>query len=136
VALKVKWEGGMKFVGENERGNKVTMEPGPRYGGSGENPTPMDLVAMALGGCTSIDVILIMQKMRATLTRFEIEIETKRRQEPPEYYDEINLTYILSGSGVTQENAARAVQLSNEKYCSVGAMLREKAKITYTVRVE
>jgi putative redox protein len=123
------------FVGETDTGVKVTMEPGPKYGGSGRNPTPMDLVAMALGGCTGIDILLVMQKMRAKLTRLEIDVETRRREEPPSYFEEIRLTYIASGDGVTEENLKRAASLSHDKYCSVGAMLKEKAKITYDTKV-
>jgi putative redox protein len=121
--------------GRLDGGVKVTMEPGPKYGGSGRNPTPMDLVAMALGGCTGIDILLVMQKMRAKLTRLEIDVETRRREEPPSYFEEIRLTYIASGDGVTEENLKRAASLSHDKYCSVGAMLKEKAKITYDTKV-
>jgi putative redox protein len=135
MPITVTWVGGVKLVGETDRGNKVTMETGPKYGGSGENPTPMELVAMALGGCTGLDIVLMMKKMRVDLKRLEITIETKRRAEPPEYFEEINLTYTMAGDGLTQENATRAVSLSNEKYCSVGAVLREKAKITYAIKL-
>lgn len=123
------------FVGETDSGVKVRMEPGPKYGGSGRNPTPMELVAMAHGGCTGIDILLIMQKMRANLTRLDIDVETKRRDEPPSYFEEIRLTYTASGEGVTEENLKRAAALSHEKYCSVGAMLEGKAKITYDIKV-
>ncbi|HVP57371.1 MAG TPA: OsmC family protein [bacterium] len=135
MAIKVTWESGMKFVGENERGNRVTMETGLKYGGSGQYPTPMEIVAMALGGCTGLDVVSILKKMRVDLKRLEIEVETKRHAEPPEYFEEINLVFTISGEGLTQENANRAVSLSSEKYCSVGAMLREKAKITHSIKV-
>jgi putative redox protein len=135
VPIKVKWEGGLKFVGQNESGVRVIMEPGPKYGGSGQFPTPMELVAMAHGGCTGLDIAMILAKMRAKLTRLEIDVETKRREEPPAYFEEINLVYTVSGEGVTEENALKAAQLSHEKYCSVGAMLGAKAKITYEVRV-
>jgi putative redox protein len=135
VAIKVRWEGGSTFVGETDGGSKVTMEPGPKYGGSGRNPTPMELVAIAHGGCTGIDIILIMQKMRVSLTKLEIDVETKRREEPPTYYEEIKLTYTASGEGVTEDNLRKAVELSHEKYCSVGAMLEEKAKISYDIKI-
>jgi putative redox protein len=135
MPIKVTWEGGVRLVGENERGNKLVMETGSKYGGSGQYPTPMEMVAMALGGCTGLDVVLMMKKMRVELKRLEIDIETRRRAEPPEYFEEISLTYTMAGDGLTEENATRAVSLSNEKYCSVGAMLREKAKITYAVKI-
>ena len=136
MPITVTWDGGVRFVGSNDRGNTVVMEPGPKYEGSGQNPTPMEIVAMALGGCTGIDIAMMMKKMRVALKRLEIQIETKRRTEPPEYFEEIHLTYTMAGDGLTEENAKRAVSLSNDKYCSVGAMLGARAKITYSVRVE
>lgn len=135
VAIKVKWEGGHKFVGETETGARVTMEPGPKHGGSGQHPTPMEMVAMAHGGCTGIDIVMILEKMRVKIASLEVGVETKRREEPPEYYEEINLTYTVSGEGATEENVRRAADLSHEKYCSVGAMLESTAKISYEVKV-
>jgi putative redox protein len=135
VAIKVKWEGGRKFVGETSTGARVTMEPGPKYGGSGRHPTPMEMVAMAHGGCTGLDIVMILEKMRAKITRLEIEVETKRHEEPPNYFEEIKLTYTVSGEGVTEENVKRAADLSHEKYCSVGAMLKDKAKISYEIKI-
>jgi putative redox protein len=135
VAIKVRWEGGHRFVGETETGVRVTMEPGPKYGGSGKNPTPMEMVAMAHGGCTGLDVVMILEKMRVKVARLEIDVETKRREEPPNYFEEIKLTYTVSGEGVTEENVRRAASLSHEKYCSVGAMLAGKAKISYEIKI-
>jgi putative redox protein len=135
MPIKVTWQGGVKLVGETEGGVRVTMESGPKYGGSGQYPTPMEMVAMALGGCTGLDIVAMMKKMRVDLKRLEIDVETKRRTEPPEYFEEISLTYTMAGEGLTSENADRAVSLSNEKYCSVGAMLREKAKVTYAIKI-
>ena len=135
MAVKVVWESPMRFVGANEQGSKITMEPGPKYGGSGQNPTPLEAVAMALGACTGIDMVLMLEKMRTPLTKMEIEVDTKRRQEPPAYYEEMKLTYVLSGEGVTDANARRAADLSHEKYCAVGAMLQGKAKITYAIKI-
>jgi putative redox protein len=135
VAIKVVWEGGTKFTGQSGTSAKVTVEAGPKYGGSGQYPTPMELVAMAHGACTGIDIILILQKMRVALKTLDIEVETKRRAEPPTYYEEIKLLYTISGEGVTEDNARRAVELSHEKYCSVGAMLEDKAKISYEIKV-
>lgn len=135
MAIKVKWEGGRRFVGETGTGARVTMEPGPKYGGSGQHPTPMELVAMAHGGCTGIDIVMILEKMRNKVTRLEIDVETKRREEPPTYYEEIKLIYTISGEGLSEESVTRAADLSHEKYCSVGAMLEDKAKITYEIRI-
>lgn len=134
--MKVKWDGDMRFIAENENGASLTMETGMAYGGSGKYPTPMDLLVMALGGCGGMDVVSILEKMRVTVKRLEIDIETKRRTEPPRYFEEIHVAYTVSGDGLTGDKAKRAAELSTEKYCSVGVMLREKAKITFEVKVE
>ncbi len=136
MPILVEWSGDMKFIGKTEQGATVTMEPGKAYGGSGGNPTPMELVAIALGGCTGMDIVSILKKMRVNLRKLAIEIKVKRREEEPRYYESIHLTYIVSGENLTEEKVRRATDLSNQKYCSVGIMLRDKARITYDVRIE
>jgi putative redox protein len=136
VGVRLFWDGDMRFVAENETGAKVMVDTGPAFGGSGKFATPMELLAMALGGCTGIDMVLILKKMRVNLKELRIEIETKRRQKEPRYYEEIHMTYLLSGDGLTEEQAERAAHLSNEKYCSVGIMLEDKAKISYSIKIE
>jgi putative redox protein len=135
MALIVKWDGGVRFVGENEDGSKATMEPGPAFGGSRKYPTPMELLVMALGGCTGMDVLFILKKMRVDLKKLEVSIETSRREKTPRYYENIKMTYVVSGDGITEDKVRRAVQLSNERYCSIGVMLQDKAKIEYDVVV-
>jgi len=134
--MKIKWDGEMRFTAENENGASVTMETGMAYGGSGKHPTPMDLLVMALGGCGGMDIVSILEKMRVTVKRMEIDIQTKRRTEVPNYFEEMHILYTISGDGLTEDKARRAADLSAEKYCSVSVMLREKAKITYDVKVE
>lgn len=136
MSVRLKWNGEMRFVAENETGAKVTVDTGPAYGGSGKYPTPMQMVAMALGGCTGMDIVSILKKMRVDLKTFEIEMALTRRQEHPKYYEEIKMTYVLSGDNLTEDKVRKAADLSNEKYCSVGIMLKDKAKITYDIRIE
>lgn len=136
MSILVEWDGDMRVIGKTEEGATVSMEPGRAYGGSGRNPTPMELVAIALGGCTCMDVVSILKKMRCDLTKLVIEVKVKRREQEPRYYESIHLTFIVSGKNITEEQVRRAVDLSNQKYCSVGIMLGEKAEITYDVRLE
>lgn len=136
MGVRLTWDGDMRFVAENETGAKVMVDTGTAFGGSGKYPTPMELLTIALGGCTGIDMVLILKKMRVDLKDLRIEIETKRRQKEPRYYEEIHMTYLLSGDGLTREQAERAARLSNEKYCSVGIMLEDKAKISYSIKIE
>jgi putative redox protein len=136
VKMNVNWDGDLRFVGESERGAKVTVEPGPAYGGSGRFQTPMELLLAGLGSCAGMDLMLILQKMRMEVSRVTIEIEGRRRAEEPQYYEAIKIMYRISGEGLNQDKVKRAAQLATEKYCSVGIMLREKADITYEVRIE
>jgi putative redox protein len=133
--MKIKWDGEMRFTAENENGASVTMETGVAYGGSGKYPTPMDMLVMGLGGCGGMDMVSILEKMRVTVKSLEVDIQTKRRTEPPTYFEEMHILYTVSGDGLTEDNARRAAELSSEKYCSVSIMLREKARITYDVKV-
>jgi putative redox protein len=136
MRIGLTWDGDERFIAENEMGVKVKMDTGIAYGGSGKDPTPMELVAMALGGCTGMDMAGILKKMRVDLKRFDIDMELTRRKEVPTYFEAIKIVYTISGEGLTQDKAQRAADLSNQKYCSVGVMLRDKAQITYEVKVE
>jgi len=135
MAMKIKWDGEMRFIAENENGASVTMDTGMAYGGSGKHPTPMDLLVMALGGCGGMDIVSILEKMRVTVKSLDVEIQTKRRTEVPKYFEEMHILYTVSGEGLTEDKARRAAELSAEKYCTVNVMLREKAKITFDVKV-
>ena len=136
MKLNLKWDGEMRFVAANQNGVKVTLDTGTAYGGSGKYPTPMELLAIALGGCSAMDMVAILTKMRVELTKMDVEMELVRREEHPRYFEEIKMTYVIAGDGVTEDKARKAAELSNEKYCSVGIMLREKAKITWDIRIE
>jgi putative redox protein len=125
----------MRFTATNDNGASVTMDTGMAYGGSGKYPTPMDMLVMGLGGCGGMDIVSILEKMRVEIKSLEVEIKTKRRTEPPTYFEEMHILYTISGEGLTEDKARRAAMLSSEKYCSVSIMLREKAKITYDVKV-
>jgi len=135
MAMRIKWDGEMRFIAENENGASVIMDTGMAYGGSGKHPTPMDLLVMALGGCGGMDIVSILEKMRVTVKSLEVDIQTKRRTEVPKYFEEMHILYTVSGEGLTEDKARRAADLSAEKYCTVNVMLREKAKITFDVKV-
>ena len=135
MGVRLKWDGDMRFVAETESGASVTVETGIAYGGSGKYPTPMELLAVALGGCMGMDMTSILNKMRVGLKRLDIDIETKRRTEHPTYYEEMKIICTVSGDEVTEDKVRKAADLSIDKYCSVGAMLKEKAKIEYEIKI-
>ena len=135
MGVRLKWDGDMRFVAETESGAGVTVETGIAYGGSGKYPTPMELLAVALGGCMGMDMTSILNKMRVGLKRLDIDIETKRRTEHPTYYEEMKIICTVSGDEVTEDKVRKAADLSIDKYCSVGAMLKEKAKVEYEIKI-
>jgi putative redox protein len=101
---------------------------------SGAGPTPMGLLLMAFGGCTGMDVVSILEKMRIEIEGLEIDVKGERSEEHPKTYRSIELVYRISGE-VDEEKAKRAVELSMEKYCSVSAMLKKSAEVNYRVEI-
>jgi putative redox protein len=136
VEVKVTWAGEMKFTAESETGASITLETGVKYGGSGKNPTPMEAVAMALASCSGMDMVMILEKMRVNLKKLKILVDARRRDGEPAYFEDIKMTIVVSGEGLTKEQADKAASLSVDKYCSVGVMLKDKATITFETKVE
>ena len=123
----VKWVGGEKFLATVPSGNAVQFDAGSTHAGG---PGPMELLLGALGACTSVDVHLILEKKRQKLTSLEVSVSGERAKEPPEVWTKIEIVYRLSGT--LEEKAVRdAIELSQNKYCSVAAMLGKTAKISY-----
>ena len=132
---RVRWTVGMRFDGSAESGGAMTMDARPEHGGEGAGPSPMETVLLALGGCTGMDVISILVKMRAPLAGLEIAISADRADEHPRVFTRIALEYVFVGDGLRPEQVSRAVELSQERYCSVSAMLRKAAELTYSWRI-
>jgi len=129
----VRWTSGLDFSATAGSGGVVTMDTTPEHGGRG--PSPMEAMLAALGGCTGMDVISILQKMRAPLEGLEIRVAGERAETHPRVFTRINVEYVLTGAGLKTEQVQRAVELSQERYCSVSAMLRKAAELTYSWRI-
>lgn len=117
------WTRRHEFAIEFAEGEKMVVASVPREERPGPGPSPMDLVQASLAGCTGIDVVIILQKMRQTLESLRIEVNPTRRDEPPRIFTRLELVYHLDGAELTESSVRRAVQLSHQKYCSVSAML-------------
>lgn len=124
----------MEASGEN--GKKLVFDGGVKIGGGNNGASPMQGLLMAMGGCSAIDVVLILNKQKQNITDFEIIIDGEREEnKEPSLWKTIHAQFILKGT-IELEKAERAVQLSMEKYCSVAATLRAAgAVITYEVKV-
>ncbi len=118
---------------ENEEGHKMTMDAAQDLGGHDSGFRPMQLLLTALGGCTSIDVLLILKKQKQEITFFEIEVEGDREQiKDYSLFRNIVLHFKISGK-TNLEKVEKAIILSLEKYCSVAKTLEPTAKITYKI---
>lgn len=139
MKAKVKWLDGLQFVGINERTSAVVMDGLPDVGGEGVGIKPTELLLISLAGCTAMDVISIMKKKRQDVREFTIEIEGDQRDDFPKSFKEIRIVYRIKGEGIDEEALKRAIELSEEKYCSVRSTmlaLPEPAKMSYTYEIE
>src|SRR2546423_1465527 len=126
----VKWSGQMQFAGPGNGGHSVLMDGDNKAGNS-----PMELVLMALCGCTAYDVVSILQKKREPFTAVEVSAEAEKATQSPRVYAEIKLLYKIRGK-VSHKAVEDAVRLSEEKYCSVSIMLSKTAKISYRIELD
>jgi putative redox protein len=122
------------FEAKNEAGKTIIFDAGPKTGGRGNGVSPMQALIMAAGGCSAIDVILILKKQKQEITDFKIEIDGEREPDKePSLWQDVHLKFILDGN-IEAEKAKRAVQLSMDKYCSVVKTLEGAgAKISWDV---
>jgi len=127
----VTWFGGKKFVGTDSTNHSVVLSTPDE--GIGMKPSDMMLVALA--SCTSVDVVEILKKKRLDLRGLEVGVTAEQDAEPPWTFRKIHLTYTISGEGIKPKDAEQAIQLSQEKYCSVAATLRGVAEITWEYRI-
>jgi putative redox protein len=126
--------GGMAFRGSGASGHDVVMDASRDVGGEDAAARPVEVLLCALGGCTGMDVVSVLRKMKTEPAGLRIEIEDKRAPEYPKVITEIHLTYVIEGD-VPEENAAKAVDLSLTKYCPIANTLAGVARITSEVQI-
>jgi len=120
-----KWLGQRHFQADGPSGNTIYMDAKKEDGGTGQGNRPMELLLMGVVGCTGIDIAMIMEKMRVPLQSLEIEAVGERREEYPQAFTRIHLTYYMTGD-VPPAKAWRAIRLSEQKYCSaIGSLKAE-----------
>ena len=124
---KVQWIGEQKFVAISPSGHALAMDS-DRTSNSG--PGPMELLLMALGACTATDLVIILQKKRQKLESLEVICSGLRAEAPPQVWTRLEILYRLRGK-LEENGVKRAIQLSEEKYCSVSATLKKSAQLTW-----
>ncbi|WP_455382570.1 OsmC family protein [Salinispira pacifica] len=114
-------------------GHKFTVDAEEQFGGKDYGPRPKALMLSALAGCTGMDVVSIVNKMKMPYDSFSLEVEADQSDEHPKVYTRVKIRYIFSGSQLDRDKIERAVELSLEKYCGVANMLKHTAKIEYEI---
>lgn len=108
----------------------------PMDGSAPSGPGPKALLLTALSGCTGMDVVALLRKMRVEFTRLEVNAEAELTEEHPKVYREILLTYRVAGPDISEEKVCKAIEMSQDRYCGVSAMLRAHCPIRYELIVE
>lgn len=133
--VDIKWTGDMAFEAD-VNGFKLTIDADEKVGGQNKGPRPKPLTLASLGGCTGMDVISILKKMRIEPSYFNVEVDGELTEEHPKYYHKIHITYTLKGENLDREKVEKAVNLSQERYCGVSELLRKGAAITSSIVIQ
>ncbi|MBF0247475.1 MAG: OsmC family protein [Alphaproteobacteria bacterium] len=135
MKAEIKWLGGMAFEGTAGSGHKVTMDSSPDFGGRDQGPRPMEMLLLGMGGCTSIDVMSILNKARQDVKDCVAEITAERADEVPKVFTRIHVHFKVTGKALDPKRVERAINLSAEKYCSASIMLGKMAEITHDFEI-
>ncbi len=131
VSVNLTWNSGLKFEAKlNDR--KIQLNSADQMDSAF---TPMELFLVSLAGCTAMDVQWILERQRQKVEYFQITAKGKRRDEDPRSYESIDLEYVVKGADIRKDAVERAIRLSQEKYCSVRAMVKDSVKLNITYRI-
>jgi putative redox protein len=135
MKVRVKWIEDVAFMGESETGHAVVMDGAPENGGRNIGMRPMEMLLIGMGGCTSFDVVTILKKSRQAVVDCVAEIGAERADEIPKVFTKIHVHFVVTGNDLNDNQVARAVSLSAEKYCSASIMLSKSVEITHDYEI-
>lgn len=127
------WQSGLRFSAQPGSGHGLTIDSVSRPGHAG--PGPMEMVVMGIAGCTAMDVVSILERMRQPLSGLDVEIVGNRAENHPKRLTALVITYRFRGRGLDREKVERAVELSHSTYCSAIASLREDLRVSTTIEM-
>jgi putative redox protein len=125
--ISVNWVDGMLMVGKSHSGHSITMDGPPEIGGENLGVRPMEMLLLGVAGCTMIDVVTTLKKMRQDLTNCETKLSAERADEHPKVFTDIHIQFIVKGQDLDPKKVEKAITLSAEKYCSASIMLGENS---------
>jgi len=124
----------MSFASEIN-GHKIVVDAKEEFGGQDKGPRPKALMMLALAGCTGMDVVSILEKMRVSFDDFNVRIESELNDEHPKFYKKMHIIYEFKGKNLDLEKLKKAVEMSQEKYCGVSANYKKAMDVTYEIKV-
>jgi putative redox protein len=132
---RIKWVQDATFIGESGSGHSVVMDGAPDDGGRDLGIRPMEMLLLGLGGCSGIDVVLILRRGREQVTDCVIEIDAERATTDPRVFTKIVMKYVVTGRTLDPKKVERAIKLSAEKYCSASATIGKTAQIEHAFEI-
>ena len=133
--ISVKWIDGLLMVGKSDSGHTIVMDGPPEIGGENLGVRPMEMLLLGIAGCTMIDVVSTLEKMRENLSDCQTKVSADRGTEYPKVFTNIHVHFILRGKKLNPSKIEKAIKLSAEKYCSASIMLGKTAVITHDFEI-
>lgn len=127
---RVKWAGGLRFVGTGASGHSIVIDGDKKTANS-----PMELLLLGTGACACIDLVMILEKGRQKVIDAWVEIGGHRREEMPKYYTDLEMHFVVKGIDINEKRVARAIELAMEKYCSASAQMAALAEIKTSYKI-
>ncbi|MBV2130026.1 OsmC family protein [Arsukibacterium indicum] len=132
MQAKVSWVDNLRFIGRSASGHSMVFDADSTDSSA---PTPMEMVLMSAGACSSVDVVSILQKARQQVVGCEVELKAERAESAPRVFTKIHLHFVVSGHDLSDKQVARAVNLSADKYCSVSIMLASSVAVSHSYSI-
>ncbi len=129
--ISISWKDGMAFEAE-VNGHKLLLDATEQFGGRDLGPRPKALMLVALAGCTAMDVVSILAKMRVDLDNFDVKVEGEQSEEQPIHYTSMHIIYEFWGKNLPEDKLEKAINLSHERYCGVSAVYRKAMPVTHS----
>ena len=129
------WKNKMLLESDNPLGKNLLMESGHDFGGSNQGLSPKALMLSSLGGCTGLDVLSLLKKIRVEIEDFKVIVNGELTEEHPKYYDKVSIDYYFTGTDLNEEKIKKVVSLSEERYCGVIKMFRAFAEVTIAIHI-
>jgi putative redox protein len=132
--INVKWTEGMSFEAD-VLGFKVSIDSDPEFGGQGKGPKPKPLMMLALAGCTGMDIVSLLNKMRVEYEDLNIVVEGDLTEEHPKHFTRMKVIYEITGKNVDRKKVEKAVEMSKEKYCGVSYSYKQAMELEYEIKI-